>query len=267
MTNQSATTRTLEAVIRLKTIKKEKEGKLRKSVKRKAISSSVIDEADNVGRNNYIAEVKKLSENTKHWENFYSEEALNYRKNEWDELDKKIESLCHKYAWAIPDDRALKILGAFSPLIEIGAGKGYWAKMLRIQGVDIAAYDKFIFSGSATKCFSKVMEGGPEKLLLPIHKNRNLFLCYPDESESMAVVALENFSGQYVIHVGEMIHSGTMSGAPVAPFGRTSSAEFQVCLTESFHCLLVCKLQMTYPNSKDCISVWKRTVFVPGYSS
>ena len=31
-----------------------------------------------------------------------------------------------QFAWAIPDERALRILGHFSPIIEIGAGFGYW---------------------------------------------------------------------------------------------------------------------------------------------
>ena len=55
-----------------------------------------------------------------------------------------------------------------------------------------------------------------------------------------------------------------MAGAPVRPFGRTSSAEFQVSLMESFHCILIANLSLNYPHSKDSISVWKRTSFIPG---
>jgi hypothetical protein len=45
---------------------------------------------------------------------------------------------------------------------------------------------------------------------------------------------------------------------------RSSSAEFQVALQESFHCLLVAQLHITLPYAKDCISVWKRTKYVRG---
>lgn len=31
-----------------------------------------------------------------------------------------------KYAWCVPDERALKVLAHFAPIVEIGAGKGYW---------------------------------------------------------------------------------------------------------------------------------------------
>jgi hypothetical protein len=236
-----------------------------KPLKRKSKLLTVLPK----GRNVYEEEVNQLKSQVTHWNNFFVDENEPYRRKEWQQLDSNVESLCQRFAWAIPDERALRILERFSPLIEIGAGKGYWAKLLRDRGVDIVAFDKFVFnessrSNACTSCFTEVMEGGPEKLQLPSMSHRNLFLCYPDESESMSIAALEIFSQEYLIHVGEMIHSGTCAGAPVAPFGRTSSAEFQVALTESFHCLLICQLQTTYPNSKDCISVWKRTRFVPG---
>mmetsp|Transcript_7307 Transcript_7307/g.6553 ORF Transcript_7307/g.6553 Transcript_7307/m.6553 type:complete len:117 (+) Transcript_7307:1-351(+) len=75
---------------------------------------------------------------------------------------------------------------------------------------------------------------------------------------------LQHFKGEYIIHVGEMITTGgTLSGTPQAPFGRTTSADFQVKLAESFHCLLVAPIPR-YPFSNDTISVWKRTTFVKG---
>ncbi len=55
-----------------------------------------------------------------------------------------------------------------------------------------------------------------------------------------------------------------MAGPPVAPYGRTTSAEFQITLPEQFHCLLIANLSLRYPYSKDCISVWKRTQYVAG---
>lgn len=207
------------------------------------------------------------------------------------ELDKKLSqlyektsALCNKYAWAVPDDRALTILENFGPLIEIGAGKGYWTSLLRARGVDIVAFDKFCFSsvvksstskkkagktsGGSSETFTEVFKGGPEALSRPEFCDRNLFLCYPDEAESMAADCLELFlehsNADYIVHVGELISTGTILGAPAAPFGRTSSADFQVSLAEAFHCVLVADLQNRYPISRDCISVWKRTKFVDG---
>lgn len=217
----------------------------------------------------YETAVQILRKSTSHWDQFFSDSAAKFRAVGWADLDTKIELLCNKYAWAVPDDRALRIIQHFSPLIEIGAGKGYWTKLLRQRGVDILAYDKFVYnvskSGAWTKrcqkCHSEVLEGGPEVLLESQAKDRSLLLCYPDDRESMAIVSLENFQHDIIIYIGELIQTGTAMGNPVAPFGRTSSAEFQIALSEGFHCLLVCRLQSTYPNSKDCIFVWKRTKF------
>jgi hypothetical protein len=91
-------------------------------------------------------------------------------------------------------------------------------------------------------------------------------LCYPDEGASLAKECLEAYDGDIIIHVGELAFvSGTLS-SPQAPWGRTTSAEFQVALAEEFHCLLNVSIPR-YPISRDCISVWKRTRWVEGKPS
>lgn len=189
------------------------------------------------------------------------------RTKEWNKLDKLWDPLCAKFAWACPDERALKVLCHFSPLVEIGAGKGYWALLLQQRGADVVCYDKYggdVKGGSVT-CWTKVRKGGPEKLLDASAAGRNLFLCFPDEEESIAIVCLENFSGEFVIHVGELLAGdGTCGSSPQAPWGRTTSAEFQIALAATFHCVYVAKLETRLPFARDCISVWKRTKYVLG---
>jgi hypothetical protein len=51
------------------------------------------------------------------------------------------EDAQEKYAWAIPDERALKACAAFSPLVEMGAGAGYWARLLREMGCTVSPFD------------------------------------------------------------------------------------------------------------------------------
>jgi hypothetical protein len=109
---------------------------------------------------------------------------------------------------------------------------------LREKGVDIVAFDKTV----SKDAWTSVLEGGAEKLSdEKIAKGKSLFLCYPDEEEPLALECLENFQGDFVIHVGELISTGQLSG-PQAPWGRTSSADFQVQLAEEFHCVLVADL-------------------------
>lgn len=99
-------------------------------------------------------------------------------------------------------------------------------------------------------------------MLLKYKGTRALFLCYPDEQEALAIECLERFTGEIIIHVGELMLTGTYS-RPQSPWGRTTSADFQVALNEDFHCLLVSKLPR-FPFSRDCISVWKKTTWVRG---
>jgi hypothetical protein len=187
--------------------------------------------------------------------------SIKQRTDDWNQFDDAWDPLRMKYAWAVPDDRALNILAEFSPLVEIGAGKGYWAALLSNMDVDIVCFDAY---PEKELSWTKVHRGGPEKLRDARLADRSLFLCYPDEQESIAIECLENFKGQYIIHVGELAVVGTLGEAPQTPFGRTSSAEFQVVLLQSFHCLLVAELQVQLPFGKDCITIWKRTKYVLG---
>ncbi|CAB1104065.1 unnamed protein product [Ectocarpus sp. CCAP 1310/34] len=60
----------------------------------------------------------------------------------WEIMCSGGDVLRQRFAWAIPDERALRIIKHFGPIVEIGSGLGYWAKLLRARGVDINAYDK-----------------------------------------------------------------------------------------------------------------------------
>jgi hypothetical protein len=49
------------------------------------------------------------------------------------------DHLSPKYAFGVPGNYALDCLARYGPLVEIGAGTGYWARCLRERGVDIVA--------------------------------------------------------------------------------------------------------------------------------
>ncbi len=44
-----------------------------------------------------------------------------------------------KYSWALPNEELLTEIASRSPIIEIGAGNGYWASLLSKKGADIIA--------------------------------------------------------------------------------------------------------------------------------
>lgn len=45
--------------------------------------------------------------------------------------DPVVEHLSQLYSYVEPSERALQILGGIGPIVEIGAGTGYWAHRLR----------------------------------------------------------------------------------------------------------------------------------------
>ena len=181
--------------------------------------------------------------------------------NEWVRIRVLGKPLLEKYSWAIPDRRSLKILSSFSPLIEIGAGKGYWASLLRDKDVDIVAFDN---DKDNKDTFTTVALGNEKILKNKSYKNRNLFLCYPDENYELAIKCLENFDGEHIIHVGELIYGEKTKSSSQSPWGRSSSSIFQVLLMEEFHCILMADLTLRFPFTSDTISVWKRTSWIEG---
>ena len=64
------------------------------------------------------------------------------------------------YAWAIPDERALKIIREYGPIVEMGAGRAYWARLLEARGVDIVAYD--IDVDKEKEYWTNVKQGTPK---------------------------------------------------------------------------------------------------------
>lgn len=125
-----------------------------------------------------------------------------------------------------------------------------------------------------------IRQGGPEVLSSDDEireSNRALFLCYPDEEEyrpspdneegedmddeakttSMAAACLDHYTGDTVIHVGEL-YGDTLS-LDQAPWGRSSSNEFQERLAGEYHCILKMKLENNWLHVRDTLSVWKRS--------
>jgi hypothetical protein len=193
------------------------------------------------------------------------------------------EDLVNSFSWATPDDRALRILRHFSPIIEIGCGaQAYWCSMMRQSGIDVIGYDLEPRTGGTINKLSvprsqfQALQGGAEVLRLPEHATRTLFLCYPDENEtkaesingskdsapsSLALSCLEHYRGDYVIHVGELFNDTTLA-MEQAPWGRSSSPEFQQQLASQYHCLLRVGLP-SWLHVSDTLSVWKRSEVCP----
>lgn len=116
----------------------------------------------------------------------------------------------HTYAYAVPTERALFTINRFAPIIEIGAGTGYWSWLLRQLGTDIVCFDaQPPTRGSddnrfhrASVCWTEVLPG--DERVIDRYPGRTLFLCWPPTGDSMASRTLLNYRGEIFLYVGEL---------------------------------------------------------------
>ena len=150
--------------------------------------------------------------------------------NAYAEMHSARRDLITHYSYAIPDPGALELIAKYGPILELGAGKGYWASLLRQMSVDILAYDIDPKNGSGYidggKAFTFVDTGSIEKI--EENPERNLFLCWTPMT-SFSYEALKKFKkskAPYFIHIGE---PGNEDGR-----GCTDSVEFFRYLNKNF---------------------------------
>jgi hypothetical protein len=112
-----------------------------------------------------------------------------------------------RYAFAIPTEAALSTLARFAPLVELGAGTGYWAYLLQRRGVDCLPFDTappdqlpnpHRFNAVT---WTDVHRGGIE--VLRAHANRALLLCWPPYRDAFAANALSAYAGAILLYIGE----------------------------------------------------------------
>lgn len=166
-----------------------------------------------------------------------------------------------KYAWAVPDERAIRILCDYAPVVEIGAGRGYWGSMLLKRGKVYDGYDITPWNRKGEKypAWCEIKQGSANVLAAPENHKKTLFLCYPDDfqsenTKSLALACLKKYRGDTIIHVGEMLGQTVLEN----PWGKSTDADFQQQLAASFHKVLQVPLP-SWPGAMDTLSVWKRT--------
>lgn len=124
----------------------------------------------------------------------------------------------NQFSWAIPSEDAIQAIKKYKvPLIEIGAGAGYWAYRLAKAGVEIRAFDNHTWKNATSKLgghdiekFWFNVEEGDENEILN-HPKHSLLLVWPPREFNMSVTdpkvfatrALKLFKGEYVFYVGE----------------------------------------------------------------
>ena len=117
--------------------------------------------------------------------------------------------LVAKYSWAIPNQEAIDALVQHSPIVELGAGTGYWASLVAAAGGEIVCFDNRTFPGKEEgvwlyqdqPSYYPVAEG--DESVLSAYPQHSLLLCWPNYHSSFASDALKAFQGQTVLFIGE----------------------------------------------------------------
>jgi len=120
--------------------------------------------------------------------------------------------LVAQYAWAIPNDAAIEsVVNLRQPVLEIGAGNGYWASLIAQAGGTVECYDLEPGGhckkpgGQKSALWHPVSEGGPE-VIGPQHKDHALLLVWPPYNKPMGTDCLLQYmkiEGRTVVYVGE----------------------------------------------------------------
>jgi hypothetical protein len=118
--------------------------------------------------------------------------------------------LARRYAYVYPAARLLNAVTRYAPLVEVGAGTGYWSYLLRNRGVDIVAYDLAPLGSQTGNRYhydlwpwTEVRQG--DVSIAERFPNRSLLICWPPLFSSMGN-ALLHYHGPNVIYVGDNGH-------------------------------------------------------------
>jgi hypothetical protein len=136
------------------------------------------------------------------------------------DLPARRRELAAIFAWAIPDQAALATVARHGPLLECGAGTGYWAALLADHGADVIATD--ISPASSDNGANVFHAHRPWTEVLPLdavaavraRPDRVLFLCWPPfDKDGASYAALRAYRGDILLYAGDPPGPGGSPGA------------------------------------------------------
>jgi hypothetical protein len=159
--------------------------------------------------------------------------------------------LVKKFAWAIPNEEAIELICKYSPIVEIGAGTGYWASLIKSNKGKIICFDKHNDGGNSyghTFHHYNVYNGN-ESILHRMHHSMNLFLCWPPYDDDMAFNCIKTFKGKYLIYIGEN------------SYGCTGNKAFFNELRSNWKRIDSIDIPK-WPGLYDCLTIYKRNKMI-----
>jgi hypothetical protein len=170
------------------------------------------------------------------------------RLSDFHDRETALLALSQRYSYVYPTLVAVAMMSALGPIVEVGAGTGYWAQKLHLLGVDIVAYDQAPPDGelinryhARTVTWMPVLEGDQTVLLR--YPDRTLFLCWPPLYSSLG-----NCLSYYVGHAVAYIADGGFRSARLDHLEET--------FTEV--AALPVKALDPHPEAEASLTIWRR---------
>jgi hypothetical protein len=119
------------------------------------------------------------------------------------------DSYVSKFGYAIPNEKALQEIALYGPIVEYGAGTGYWAYRLRKIGVEVIPFDvKPPNEGNNQYKFRYqwVDDINYPQLVANFAYTHSLMLCWPCYGKKWATDVVQEYrvsGGKYFIYIGE----------------------------------------------------------------
>ena len=150
------------------------------------------------------------------------------------------------FGFGVLDAGAVEVLRPYAPLVEVGAGSGYWAYELESRGIDIIPTEKIV--DPAEHPWGRVWRT-PEELeaqaAVAKYPDRTLLMVWPDHREEWSGKALAAYGGEYFLYAGEVTG------------GCTGSRRLHSLLDEEWE-RLTCYEIPRFTRIKDTLGVFRR---------
>lgn len=110
------------------------------------------------------------------------------------------------FSWSIPSIPAIRGICEFADsaqILEVGAGLGLWAALIRANGGNIIPTDSFTTHGTSLE--NTFLEVVPRDAIAAVEEfpTEVLLMCWPPQNESCAHDALQRFQGNKFVYIGQ----------------------------------------------------------------
>ncbi len=114
------------------------------------------------------------------------------------------EKFLKEYGFSVPCREAIELLAKYGPIVEIGAGSGYWARLMYMAGVDVIATDAYESQWRFQVGKHYPVERQKGAAAVKLWPSRTVFVSWPSYDDPWSYSAAKVMEvGRHLIYIGE----------------------------------------------------------------